>query len=232
MAVLWLGWLIVCLLRRSSARRPSHRGILYLRGSMQVLAVAATALLPVALWLSAIPRAWVRLVLLTCFCLSPLLSHLIGREDGKKRLLTLGGSVFACFLAAMILSWTVQPVRYDTALQGSSWRTADSGLPLLRATDLDLISEGQESSAWYEEDGSLLVKEQHYTELWDDGHIDVQVYTCHEPLLANTVLNDLTVPDGASQLLFREGNRVYCVSGTADWSDEAVQQAAQSVLTK
>ena len=232
MAVLWLVWLIFCLLRRSKIHRPSHQGMLYLRGGLQVLVIAVTALLPVTLWLNAIPRAWLRLVLLICFYLSPLLSGFIGRENGRKRLLTLGSGVFACFLAAMILGWTVQPVRYDTALQGSSCRAEDSSLPVLRAEDLEPDSERQEVSAWYEEGGSLLVKEQHYTELWDDGYIDVQVYTCHVPLLADTLMDDFTVQNGESQLLFREGNRIYSVSGMADWSDRAVRQAAQSVLVK
>ena len=245
LAILWLGWLLLCFLRESQSHWPAKRGIMYLRGGLQVLAVSAAALLIAVVWVKEISRVWIRLALLVCFCLTPMVARLIGRENSRKRILTFGSGVFACFLAAMLLGWTVQPVSYDTAVQGSGWRTADSALPILRAEDLELDTEGQEVSAWYEEGGSALVQERHYTEIWTGGYLDAQVYTCHVPLLREVLFTDLLPADlriddlpapqeqgELSRFWFRQGSSLYCVSGTADWSDGEAQQRVMEALLK
>lgn len=225
-AVLRLIRLCTCLLRQKNLRSPAKRPLLYLWGGLQVLTLAVTATLPVVLLLDAIPRAWIRVTLLLCFCLTPIVGRVIGREDGRKRLTVLSGGVFACLISAMLLGWTVQPVGYDTQSNGNGWRTGDTSLPILRAEELGLDTEGQRISAWYEEDGSLLVGQQHYAELWDTGYLDVQVYTCRVPALTETVWAECT---GGAELRFRQENRIYCISGTADWSDDTVRQRAMAL---
>ena len=110
---------------------------------------------------------------------------------------------------------------------------------------MELDTEGQEVSAWYEEGGSALVQERHYTEIWTGGYLDAQVYTCHVPLLREVLFTDLLPADlriddlpapqeqgELSRFWFRQGSSLYCVSGTADWSDGEAQQRVMEALLK
>ncbi|MBQ8935605.1 MAG: DUF2812 domain-containing protein [Oscillospiraceae bacterium] len=254
LALLWLGWLAFCLLRRRGDHRPGRQGMLFVRGILQLIAIGAAALLLVVLWVDAIPRLWLRVTLVLCFAAVPLVAHLIGRGDRRRRILALGTGLFACFAAAMVLSWTVQPIFYYTPTQGNSWRTQLEHAPILRAEDLGLNVEGQAVSASYRVDGSLLVTRKNYAEYWNgsqypehwnDGHrVEVTEYTCRLPWVADLLLSDL-VPElssddlpvidgrnGVYQLWYREGNRLIYVVGTADWSDDALREKAMELLSR
>lgn len=242
LALLWLVWLAFCLFRRCRPHAPSSQVPLFLRGGLQVLAFVLFGAVLVVLWVEQIPWLWVRLMLVLLFLALPALSWRLGRDDRKKRVRALGIGVFGCFLISMVLGWTLSPVSYSTLSHGSGWRTGLDRACVLRAEDLELNVEGQEVTAFYQSDASLLVQVERYSESWSGGtDIEVTVYTCLVPPLADIVLRDLlpansvgggtavittTGEDGWNYLWYREGRQIVCLAGTPDWRDEQIWERA------
>lgn len=244
LAVLWLIWLLFCLLVRWREHRPAGKPALFLRGGLQLLALGLIAAVLLVLWLDQIPRLWVRLLVAALFLLALLAGRLVWRGNRQRQILAAGLSVFACFLLSMVLGWTLSPVQFDTFSHGSSWRQS-SELTLLTREDLGLETEGLEVMASYDRSESLLVQEEHYYESWSDGTaIEATVYTCALPPLAKLVQNDL-VPeaaqpsvdfltisgDGWHRACCRVGRRVIWLSGTLNWTEEGLLEAALAQLS-
>ncbi|MCD7733770.1 MAG: DUF2812 domain-containing protein [Clostridiales bacterium] len=243
LALAWLGWLLWCLLRRCRLHAPSGGLAMGLRCFLQIFAVFLVAALLIVLWVSQIPRLWIRVVITLCFFAMPLLSALVGREDRQRRLLVLGGGILVCFLAAMVLGWTVPEISLNTVSDGSGWRS-DSSCSCLLREELEEVPDGETVTAYYDQTASLLVRQERYSESWSDGTvIEVTVYTC-APGLAGVVLDDLlpVTLSGAEETLsldsgswhqrwVRDGNRVICLDGTPDWTDETVWESVCKALT-
>lgn len=243
LAVCWLGWLLYCLLTRCKPHRPCGTIPLFLRGTLQALALILLGLTLAVLWLDQVPRLWMRLGLVLLAALVLLLSPLLSQGDRKRQTLLLGGGIFACLVLTMLLGWTVSPLGYDTYSDGSSWRQS-SQLSLLTAEDLGLDVEGQELNAFYSREEALLVCQETYHEHWSDGPtLELTTYTCSIPGLSGILWKDL-VPqaaqtdktvsslsgDGWYQLWYRAGNQVYHLSGTVDWSADGWEAAVLSLL--
>lgn len=243
LALAWLGWLGYGLAFRCKPHKPCAPGFLYLRGGLLVLGLVLVGLTLGVLWLDQIPRLWMRLALGGLLLLALGVGPLLAQGNLKRQTLILGGSLFAFLLLAMVLSWTVSPVELDTVTQGESWRQS-AQLPLLRGEDLGLATQEETVNAVYEEEQALLVTQQHYYEHWSHGLVlEVTVYRCHLPGLAALVWQDVLPPaaeteealavlsgEGRSQLWYRQGNLVYHLSGTVDWTQEALQDAALQAL--
>lgn len=244
LSVCWLGWLLFCVLARCKPHRPCGTFSLFLRGGLQALGLILLGVTLAVLWLDQVPRLWMRLGLGLLVVLILLLSPLLAQGDRKRQTLLLGGGIFACLLLTMVLGWTVTPLAYDTYTDGSGWRES-SQLSLLRAEDLDLDVEGQELSAFYSREEALLVCQENYHEHWSEGPtLELTTYTCSLPGLSGILWKDL-VPqaaqrngatatlsgDGWYQLWYREGNRVYHLSGTEDWAGDGRKEAVLALLT-
>lgn len=245
LALAWVIWLIYCLLTRCKAHKPCPTGLLLVRGGLQALALTLVGLTLAVLWLDQVPRLWMRLGLGALLLLALVVAPILSQGDLRRQTLLLGGSLFACLLLTMVLSWTVAPVEFDTYAQGEGWRQS-AQLSLLRGEDLGLDTEDETVNAAYQEEQALLVTQQRYHEHWSHGlTLEVTVYRCHLPGLAALVWADLVPPaaetegelavlsgEGRSQLWYREGNRVYHLSGTVDWTQEELQDAAIQALTR
>lgn len=243
LALLWLGWLSFCLLRRCRPHRPCGRGLLLLRGGLQALAVGLLLVTLAVLWTDQVPRLWMRLALGAGLALTLLLAPAVSRGDRRRQTLVLGCGVFACLLLSMVLGWTVSPLRLDTGTQGTSWRQ-EAERPTLRAEALGLEEDSRQVNACYRCSQSLLVKEETYYESWPDGTaLEVTVYTCTLPGLTGPLWDDL-VPEAARespeearldseswhQLWYRSGRRLIHLSGTPDWQTDGLGQRALELV--
>lgn len=247
LALDWLGWLCHCIRTRCKPHKPCSTAALRLRGAIQALALVLLGVTLAVLWLDQVPRLWMRLGLALLLLLSILLAPICAGGNQRRQTLIWGSGVFACLLLAMVLGWTVAPLEYDTFSNGTAWRQSDQ-LPLLRAEDLDFTIDAEEVNAYYSASASLLVSQQSYHERWSESGLtlEVTVYTCRLPGLAGLVWDDL-LPASAQeqdsntatlssdswyQLWYRQGNRIYAISGTADWSVDDLGARAIAILTQ
>lgn len=245
LALLWLGWLSFCLLRRCRPHRPCGRGLLLLRGGLQALALGLLFVTLAVLWTDQVPRLWMRLALGAGLALTLLLAPAVSKNDRQRQTLVLGCGIFGCLLLSMVLGWTVSPLRLDTVSQGTSWRQ-EADVPTLRAEELGLEEDSRQVTAYYRCDQSLLVRQEVYHESWPDGTaLEVTVYTCTLSGLTGLLWDDLvpeaaqTGPEEASldtdswhQLWYRSGGRLVHLSGTPDWQADGLGQRALALVSE
>lgn len=247
LALLWLGWLIFCLLRRGRPHKPCGRGMLLLRGGGQALALGLLLVTLTVLWTDQIPRLWVRLALWAGLALVLLLAPVLSKGDRQRQTFVLGCGVFGCLLLSMLLGWILSPIRLDTGSQGTGWRQ-DASLPILQAEVLGLEADDSQVSASYRCSQSLLVQKETYYETWPDGlSLEITIYRCTLPGFSGLLWEEL-VPETAStsssgtawldtqdqhQMWYRSGRQLVHLSGTPDWqSDGLGRQALTLVLTR
>lgn len=243
-AVLWLGWLMFCLLRRCKPHRGASPVGLWARGLLQLGAVALLAVALAVVWLEQVPRLWLRLLLAAALAGASLFCRFCWRENRQRRYRAMTVSVFVCLAAAMVLGWVMPADRWDTLNDGAASRRSLSGR-VVQAEDLGLETEGEDVMASYEREASLLVCQEQYYESWSGGTvIETVVYTCAVPALAETVLEDVVLPAAEEtdwgysltgedwyRAWVRMGRRVICLAGTPDWTEESVRQAAIAAAT-
>lgn len=249
MALLWLVWLSVCVVRRSRVHKAAPRWLLFFRTGLQLTALAAVLLLPILLWVSQVSRLWLRLVLLALFLLLPLLCLWKFSADRKRYIRTLGAGVISLFALTMVLGWAIAPVTYNSYDAGSSWRKTADGLSIVTAEELqaadtpDLGFEGSTVIAFYEREEALLFSAEYYSEHWDSG-LSMELATYHPQLpgIADLLWEDL-VPNAAEdqgdraflssngwyQVWYRCNNTVYHLSGTIDWESTQIWPRAIAI---
>lgn len=250
LALVWIIWLIYCMARPGEEEKPASRPALFFRQGLLLLALGASALLLVSLWLSQIPRLWLRLVLLACFLLLPLVSLLLSKEDRKRYLTLLGEGVTALFLISVLLGRMVQPVSYSTLLDGNRWRTSPDGISVITAETLSEsglippLSGEEEVSAFYHAEEALLVTTENYDEFRSEGpSLTLTVYHVHVPMIADLLWSE-TIPavaDGEARfaqsqtgsrraIWLREDNTICQLSCTSEWLDEAAAEQLPSLV--
>lgn len=249
LAVLWVLWLIFCTLCRVRPHKAASRGSLYLKAGLQLLALAAVLLLPVSLWLSQIPRLWLRLTGLALFLLLPLFCRFLAKGDRSRYVASLGAGVMALFALTMVLGWVVEPVVYSSYELGSRWREEADGLSIvtveeLQAADpLHLEPDEGTVTAFYQQNEALLTISEHYSEHWDNG-LSLELTTYH-PLLSpvGDLLWKELLPQGAEdkgdyatlssggwhQIWYRSNDAIYHLAGTVDWEAEALWPRAIAI---
>lgn len=172
--VLFLLWLAYCIRFRCRAHRPAGRIAMALRALIQAVGLTAAALLPAVLWVSMVPRLWIRLTLLAALALLAGLSRRLGR-----RLTLLAGA--GLLLTGLVLAGALSPVRLEIGV--------DRGPVIPEA----VMGDGPRGTCrgWYGEDASLLTRSVYVEQFWESGQeVEAVCCRCLTPWIAEQVEED------------------------------------------
>ena len=202
---LFLAWLVFCVFFRCRPHAPAGRLTMTLRGLVQLAGLACALLLGAALWVSGVPRLWLRLLFIAgAFLLVPL-SRRMGPQWAAAGLMVL-------VTAGMVLTAALKPVGGQIGV--------DRGI-VISPEAVDYAPDGS-CHGYYGEEQSLLVRQRTFEQRWESGErLSGTLYRCLTPGIADLAEGEL--PRAGEQTL-RRGRRVLVVTADHALSREAMEE--------